>query len=58
VEVLAARLSGLDPKGPLLRGFTLVMDREGRLVTSSRALPAGADVRLRWLDGERKGTLS
>lgn len=58
LEVLEARLSGLDPKGPLQRGFTLVMDGEGRLVTSSQALPAGADVRLQWLDGERKGTLS
>ena len=58
LEVLEARLSGLDPKGPLQRGFTLVMDPDGRLVTSSRTLPAGADVRLRWLDGERKGTLS
>ncbi len=58
LDVLEARLGGLDPKGPLQRGFTLVKDHQGRLVTSARTLPPGSDVHLQWLDGERKGTLS
>jgi exodeoxyribonuclease VII large subunit len=58
LDVLEARLKGLDPKGPLQRGFTLVKDHEGRLVTSARTLASGAEVRLQWLDGEREGTLS
>ena len=57
LEVLEARLSGLDPKGPLQRGFALIKDLEGRPVTSSRKLPSGAEIGLQWLDGERKGRL-
>lgn len=57
LEVLMTRLQGLDPKGPLQRGFVLATDTEGRPVTSARTLPGGAPIGLRWLDGERKGHL-
>ncbi len=54
LAVLRARLGGLDPTGPLERGFVLATDGSGRPVTSSKALPTGADLGLRWKDGTRK----
>ncbi len=57
LEVLEARLQGLDPKGPLQRGFAFVKDHLGKPVTSARALPPNSEVALQWLDGERKGRL-
>ena len=57
LEVLEARVQGLDPKGPLQRGFALVKDQLGRPVTSARALPPDAEIALQWLDGERTGRL-
>lgn len=57
LAVLQAKLLALDPKGPLQRGFALVKDAAGNLVTSAGKLPAGAAIGLRWLDGERKGKL-
>lgn len=55
--VLQARLAGLDPKGPLRRGFVLARDAQGRAVTSSKALPSRAQLELQWLDGTRKANL-
>ncbi|HEX7553094.1 MAG TPA: exodeoxyribonuclease VII large subunit [Geothrix sp.] len=57
LAVLAERLQGLDPTGPLQRGFVLALGPDGRPVLHARALPAGAGLRLRWADGERKATL-
>jgi exodeoxyribonuclease VII large subunit len=57
LAVLAERLRGLDPTGPLQRGFVLALGPEGRPVTRAEALPAGASLRLRWQDGERNATL-
>ena len=57
LAVLAERLHGLDPAGPLRRGFVLALDARGRPVTGSRSLPAGAALRLRWEDGERQARL-
>jgi len=57
LELCSARLEGLDPKGPLHRGFALVKDAQGRPVTSARPLPTGAEVALQWLDGERRAEL-
>jgi exodeoxyribonuclease VII large subunit len=57
LAVLAERLQGLDPTGPLHRGFVLAMGPDGRPVTRAATLPAGAGLRLRWADGERKATL-
>ena len=57
LAVLAERLQGLDPTGPLQRGFVLALGLDGRPVTQATALPAGAGLRLRWKDGERKATL-
>ena len=57
LAVLAERLQGLDPTGPLQRGFVLALDADGRPVTRAQTLPGGAALRLRWKDGERKATL-
>jgi exodeoxyribonuclease VII large subunit len=57
LAVLGARLGGLDPTGPLERGFVLVTDGSGRPVTSSEALPSDTDLDLRWKDGTRKARL-
>jgi len=54
LAVLGARLGGLDPAGPLERGFVLATDGNGRPVTSSKALPSGAELDLHWKDGARK----
>jgi exodeoxyribonuclease VII large subunit len=53
LEVLKANLAGLDPKGPLSRGFVLVRDEQGRPITSASATHPGDMARLQWLDGER-----
>jgi exodeoxyribonuclease VII large subunit len=55
--VLAERLHGLDPTGPLHRGFVLALGPDGRPVTRAATLSSGASLRLRWVDGERKATL-
>jgi len=57
LSVLGARLEGLNPTGPLSRGFVLVKDGEGRPVLSSRTLPEGAGASLLWADGERKAVV-
>ncbi len=57
LAVLSERLQGLDPTGPLQRGFVLALGPDGRPVTRAKALPAGSGLRLRWKDGERKATL-
>jgi exodeoxyribonuclease VII large subunit len=57
LAVLAERLQGLDPTGPLHRGFVLALGPDGRPVTRAAALPSGGRLRLRWGDGERKATL-
>jgi exodeoxyribonuclease VII large subunit len=57
LDVLEAWLHGLDPKGPLQRGFALVKDDSGRPVTAAKTLLPGSRITLQWLDGERKGRL-
>ena len=57
MAVLAERLQGLDPTGPLQRGFVLALGPDGRPVTRAQALPGGAELRLRWKDGERGARL-
>lgn len=52
VNALHSRLTSLDPKGPLHRGFALV-ERSGRPVTRSQQLQIGDDVDLIFQDGRR-----
>ena len=52
LAVLAERLKGLDPTGPLARGFVLVRDEAGRPVTSAARVELGHPLRLTWKDGE------
>ncbi len=53
MEILKANLAGLDPKGPLSRGFALVRDKHGKPITSASATQPGDAAHLQWLDGER-----
>ena len=57
LEVLAARLGPMDPRGPLERGFALVRDRHGRVLTRSAQAAPGSQVELQWLDGTRRAEL-
>ncbi|MCE1203065.1 MAG: exodeoxyribonuclease VII large subunit [Holophagaceae bacterium] len=57
LAVMTERLQGLDPIGPLARGFVLALGADGRPVTQAGSLPSGAGLRLRWKDGERRATL-
>jgi exodeoxyribonuclease VII large subunit len=57
LELLAARLQPMDPRGPLERGFVLVKDGEGRLVTRAAQVRAGDGVALQWQDGEHRAEI-
>jgi len=53
VRVLAARLAGLDPEGPLSRGYSLVrIERTGRFLRSATDVVAGDRLGVRTADGE------
>ncbi len=53
VELLAARLAGLDPEGPLARGYSLVrVERTGRFLRSSAEVVPGDRLGVRTGDGE------
>lgn len=53
LEVLKANLAGLDPTGPLSRGFVLARDEKGLPITSALDARPGEMAHLQWLDGER-----
>ncbi|MCE1228954.1 MAG: exodeoxyribonuclease VII large subunit [Firmicutes bacterium] len=55
--VLEARLQGLDPTGPLERGFVLALDDAGRPVVKASQPLKGSQLKLRWKDGSRTATL-
>jgi exodeoxyribonuclease VII large subunit len=46
-------LKGLNPEGPLERGFALVLDQHGQPVKSSAMVKANSRLRLKWKDGEK-----
>lgn len=52
-ELLAARLAGLDPEGPLARGYSLVrVERTGRFLRSIAEVAPGDRLGVRTADGE------
>ena len=57
LEVLEARLGPMDPRGPLERGFVLVKDDQGRVLTNAGAAGPKAKVELQWRDGSRRAAL-
>ena len=57
LALLKANLAGLDPKGPLSRGFVLARDEHGRPITSASDAIPGEVARLQWLDGERRARI-
>ena len=53
LELLAAHLSGLDPAGPLARGYSLVrVERTGRFLRSAADVGPGDCLGVRTADGE------
>ena len=48
----SARLTLLDPSGVLSRGYSITLDAQGRVVTSSAAVAAGQVLTTRLKDGE------
>jgi exodeoxyribonuclease VII large subunit len=57
VENLAAALAHLDPEATLARGFAIVRDSEGRLVTDTAEMLAGQIVSLRLARGEARASV-
>lgn len=57
LETLTARLQVLAPQRTLQRGYTLVSDAEGRLVTSVQQAAPGDVLTIHWHDGERKANI-
>lgn len=59
VEVLSARLAGLDPEGPLARGYSLVrIERTGRFLRSTAEVVPGDRLGVRTADGEVAAVVS
>jgi exodeoxyribonuclease VII large subunit len=58
-QVLAARLAGLDPEGPLARGYSLVrIERTGRFLRSATDVLPGDLLGVRTADGEVAATVA
>ena len=51
LELLRARLEGLDPQQVLARGFAWLADADGRPLQSARLLQVGQPVQARLADG-------
>ncbi|HUR87067.1 MAG TPA: exodeoxyribonuclease VII large subunit [Solirubrobacteraceae bacterium] len=58
LNALAMALAAHDPERTLERGYALVTDRAGRLVTGAGAARAAGDVRLRFGDGSVDATIA
>ncbi len=52
LQLLAARVAGLDPQRQLERGFTLTLDGQGRLLRRAGEVVPGQALRTRFADGE------
>ncbi len=52
VDARAARLALLDPRRVVQRGFAIVRDADGRVVTDCAATKAGASIRVTLRDGD------
>jgi exodeoxyribonuclease VII large subunit len=52
LEGMAASLTALSPEAVLARGYALVFDEAGRLLTRAKEITPGAALRLRLADGE------
>ena len=56
LEGLAARLKSVSYENVLARGYVLVSDAAGHPITAATAVKPGADLRLRFSDGEIRAT--
>ena len=58
LAMLAAKLSQLDPTLVLERGYSIVLDAEGRVVKDAAAVPPGSDVTLRFCESSAKAKIT
>jgi exodeoxyribonuclease VII large subunit len=57
LETLAMRLASVDPLRVLARGYTLVLDDDGRALMSAHVTRPGQPVAIRWSDGTLRARL-
>jgi exodeoxyribonuclease VII large subunit len=57
LDRLGAALAALNPEATLARGYSIVRDESGALVTSATQLTAGAQVQLRFAHGSATGRI-
>ena len=57
VERLAASLSALNPQATLARGYSIVRDEQGAVVSSPGQLHPGSGIRLQFATGEAAGRI-
>lgn len=56
--LLQERLSALDPRAVLKRGFAMITDEKGRLLASKQDAENAVDVTITWRDGARDAHLA
>jgi exodeoxyribonuclease VII large subunit len=54
LATLAAHLHGIDPAGTLRRGYAMVRDDTGRIISRAGQVESNQELTLRWADGEKK----
>ena len=55
-QMLQERLASLDPRAVMARGFAMVTDAEGKLISDSTQKDSGT-VTITWRDGSRQAEL-
>ena len=58
IDTLCAKLEALSPKKVMERGYTVLTDRQGRLVTSLEQIAMGDTVSVQMLDGTAEATVT
>jgi exodeoxyribonuclease VII large subunit len=56
LEGFAARLESVSHKAVQARGYAMVFDAKGQALTSAASVPAGAELRISFTDGEVRAT--
>ncbi len=55
---LANHLKAIDPKNLLSKGYAMVFDEQGSVVTSSQEVASEDTVRIQWQDGQKKAIIA
>jgi len=58
LQTAAARLNALSPLAVLNRGYSVVLDKNGAAVRSSKELKAGDNIKIRFADGSSNARIS